>query len=74
MKLQRSCRDVTRLVLAGEDRALGVGERLGIRLHMLVCRACPRFAAQVAVMREATARWRAYAEPEDAPADGTRRR
>lgn len=62
MKLRRSCRDVTRLVLEGEDRQLALGERISVRLHMLACAACPRFERQVAFMRKACARWRAYGE------------
>jgi predicted anti-sigma-YlaC factor YlaD len=63
--LDRNCRDVTRLVLAGEDRRLGWFERTLVRSHLRVCSACPVFSRQVALMREAMARWRAYAE-EDA--------
>lgn len=58
MRFTRSCRDVTRLVLEGEDRQLALGERLAVRVHMLACRACPRFEHQVRLMREATRRWR----------------
>jgi hypothetical protein len=54
------CREATRLVLQGEDRSLNLRERLGLRLHLLVCKACPRFVRQVRLMREATGRWRAY--------------
>ena len=62
--LQRSCREVTRLVLAGEDRRLSWFERLLLRSHLKVCQACPRFVAQVALMRGAMARWRHYSEGE----------
>ena len=65
MKLRRSCRDVTRLVLEGEDRQLGLGERVGVRLHMWICAACPRFEQQVRFMRTACARWRAYSETDE---------
>jgi predicted anti-sigma-YlaC factor YlaD len=60
--LQRSCREVTALVLAGEDRALGVFERWVVRAHLKVCDACPRFYRQVQLMRQALPRWRAYRE------------
>lgn len=67
--LGRSCREVTRLVLAGEDRSLSWFERLLVRSHMKVCAACPRFLAQVRLMRGAMDRWRAYADEgrRDAP-------
>jgi hypothetical protein len=63
--LNRNCRDVTALVLAGLDRELGLLERLAIRVHMRICAACPRFERQVALMREALPRWRAYRDTAD---------
>lgn len=62
----RNCRDVTELVLAGEDRRLGTVERLAVRLHMQICAACPKFERQVALMRQALPRWRAYRDGGDA--------
>ena len=64
MLLRRSCKQVTHLVLQAEDRTLPLRERLAVRLHMLVCKACPRFADQVALMRSANKRWRTYSESE----------
>jgi hypothetical protein len=58
MSLHIDCRAATRLVLEGEDRRLRLSERLRLRLHLLICSACPRFVAQVHLMREAMARWR----------------
>jgi hypothetical protein len=58
--LFRNCREVTALVLAGEDRRLGFVERVALRLHMQICAACPKFSRQVALMRQAMPRWRAY--------------
>lgn len=64
MKIKLSCREVTRLVLAGEDRRLAPGERLRMHLHLLVCKACPRFLRQVQFMRSAIGRWKQYSESE----------
>nr|WP_295083172.1 zf-HC2 domain-containing protein [uncultured Roseateles sp.] len=61
-KPMRNCREITALVLQAEDRQLGLGERLSVRLHMLICKACPRFLQQVKLMRKASARWRSYSE------------
>jgi hypothetical protein len=61
-RFARTCRDVTRLVLEGEDRELRWLERWALRSHMLICKACPRFARQVALMRGAVGRWSAYQE------------
>ena len=67
--LRRNCREVTRLVLAREDRALPWADRLAVRLHMQICQACPRFEKQVALMRGAMQQWRSYSE-RDADAGG----
>ena len=37
MKIRRTCRDVTRLVLESQDRRLGTLEALSLRLHWLAC-------------------------------------
>jgi Putative zinc-finger len=58
--LNRNCREVTALVLAEEDRALGLVERLAVRVHLKVCKACPLFHKQALLMRQAMPRWRAY--------------
>ena len=63
--LQRNCREVTALVLAGEDRQLGLIERWAVRAHLTACAACPRLSRQVALMRQALPRWRAYRDGAD---------
>ena len=65
MKPHLTCREATRLVLAGEDRALRLHERLRLRVHMLICKACPNFQRQVDFMREAMGQWRGYSEGDD---------
>ena len=35
--LNRNCREVTALTLAGEDRSLGFFERWAVRAHLKVC-------------------------------------
>lgn len=64
MKLRVTCREATRLVLEGEDRRLQRGERFMLRLHLLICKACPRFVRQVRFMRSAMGHWRRYANDE----------
>lgn len=58
--LFRNCREVTALVLAGEDRQLAAFEQGAVWVHLKICKACPAFARQVALMRQALPRWRAY--------------
>ena len=55
------------LLIAREDRALPLRERLALRLHMAMCQACPRFERQLLTMRNAMGRWRHY---EDRPDEG----
>ena len=62
---RRTCREVAALILAREDRALTPAERLAVRIHFLVCKACPRFERQVQSMRGAMQAWRAYREHDE---------
>ena len=64
LPLMRTCKEVTALVIAREDRELPVVERLALRMHMAICNACPRFERQVLTMRNAMKQWRAYREDE----------
>jgi hypothetical protein len=58
LKLRRTCRDVTRLVLESQDRPLVGLESLSLRLHWLACGGCRRFRDQQRFMRQALDRWR----------------
>jgi len=60
MPLMRSCKEVAALVIAREDRELPVAERLALRMHMAICKACPRFERQVLTMQNAMKQWRNY--------------
>ena len=51
-----SCKEATRLVSQGLDRRLGFAERLGLRLHLLICDGCTNFSRQMAFLRKAMAR------------------
>ncbi len=67
IKLLGTCKGATRLLLQAEERRLTAAERIGLRLHLLVCKACPRFAGQLRLMRRAYAQWRRYADGEEPP-------
>jgi hypothetical protein len=54
----RTCKDVTRLVLEGQDRRLGPLERLQVSFHLLICKTCPRFLRQTRITRQALDRWK----------------
>ncbi len=61
----RSCRDISALLLAREDRDLSWPERMAIRIHFMMCKACPRFERQILAMREALDMWRGYRDEGD---------
>jgi hypothetical protein len=65
MLLRQTCKEVTALVIAREDRKLPWHERLTLRLHMAACDACPIFERQVLTMRTAMKQWRSYQEDPD---------
>ncbi|MGE0096980.1 MAG: zf-HC2 domain-containing protein [Hydrogenophaga sp.] len=60
--LRRTCKEVSALLIAREDRALPLVERMALRLHMAMCAACPKFERQLLTMRNAMGRWRHYTE------------
>jgi predicted anti-sigma-YlaC factor YlaD len=53
----KSCREIHRLVIEGQDRQFGVVERLAVRVHLLMCSACRRFAGQMQLIRQALRRF-----------------
>lgn len=60
--LRRTCKQVAALLIAREDRALPLIERIALRLHLAACQACPIFERQVLTMRNAMRQWRNYVE------------
>nr|WP_315849106.1 zf-HC2 domain-containing protein [uncultured Rhodoferax sp.] len=64
MPFRRTCREAAALLVAREDRPLGTGDRIALRLHLLACAACPRFERQMLTMRNSMQQWRHYAEEE----------
>lgn len=64
LPLMRSCKEVSALVIAREDRQLPMTEQLALRMHMAICKACPAFERQVLTMRNAMKQWRHYGSDE----------
>lgn len=60
MMLRRTCKEVAALLIAREDRSLGLLDRVALRFHLAACKACPRFERQVLTMRNAMRQWRNY--------------
>lgn len=53
----KSCREIHRLVIEGQDRELGLAERLSMRVHLMICTTCRRFDAQIDLLRQALRRF-----------------
>lgn len=69
MILRRTCRQVAALLVAREDRPLGLADRVALRLHLMACDACPRFERQLLTMRRALDHWSASREDSPGNAD-----
>ncbi len=57
-----NCRQVTRLVSKSMDTRLRWHQRLGIRLHLLYCVWCRRYAAHLRFLRQAARKLASEAE------------
>ena len=63
----RTCKEAAALLIAREDRSLTISDAVALKLHLLACKACPRFENQVLTLRAAMGKWRNYpgeADPE----------
>ena len=59
------CRNVHHLVATGRDEELGLMKRLELKLHLMMCRHCSRYVAQMRSIGEAIRRL-CSERPEDA--------
>ncbi len=62
-----SCRDVTQLISRSMDTSLPLGSRIGVRIHLLICRFCARYERQLLLIRESVRRLAAAEETGDRP-------
>lgn len=51
-----SCRESARLLSQGQDRRLAFGERVALRVHLVICRRCRNVDAQFRFLRQAVDR------------------
>jgi hypothetical protein len=63
--LMRTCKEAAALLVAREDRALPISDRLALRLHLI---ACPDFERQLLTLRQAMKQWRNYTEEDSGTA------
>ncbi len=58
-----SCKEATRLVSEGLDHQLPFWRRLGLRLHVVMCRGCSRYTRQIKALNRLVSDHYAGAEP-----------
>src|SRR5690349_12034524 len=51
-----SCKEAARLQSEAMDRKLSLAQRFGLRLHLLLCKWCRRYGAQLKFLRSAAHR------------------
>jgi hypothetical protein len=66
-----SCKDVTQLLSESMDATLPVGKRIGVRLHLLICKFCARYKRQLLLIRETARRLAAIEEAPGLPVGET---
>lgn len=54
-----SCKQVTELCSQELDRQLGLGERVSLKTHLMMCSGCSNYRRQLLTLREVA---RAYAD------------
>jgi len=57
-----TCEEAARLMSESLDRKLPLGQRMGLRMHLLMCKLCPRFWHQLQFLRNVTGRFVKEAE------------
>ena len=62
LPLMRTCQEAASLVVAREDRRLSALDSTALRMHLFICKACPKFENQILTMRNAMKQWRNYTE------------
>jgi hypothetical protein len=58
-----SCKEAAALMSQEQDRQLGFGERIGLRLHLLICAGCSNYRRQMEVMRAACRQFGGWNKP-----------
>ena len=65
-ELSPTCREATRLQSQALERPLTLWERLGLRIHLVLCRWCKRYGIQIRFLRSAAQKQSEH--PETLPA------
>ena len=62
-----SCKDVTQFLSESMDHSLPLGKRIGVRLHLLMCKFCARYERQLLIIRDTVRRLVATEETAGGP-------
>jgi transposase-like protein len=63
-----SCKEASERLSAALDTRLSMSERLGLRLHLFICKWCSRYGRQLKFLQRAAREYNvATAEPSDRP-------
>lgn len=54
----KKCRQITELISHKVDRPLTGGERLALRLHLLICPQCREYARQIELVQQAVKKFK----------------
>ncbi|MBX9810466.1 MAG: zf-HC2 domain-containing protein [Burkholderiales bacterium] len=57
MKILTNCKEVSELLSQAQDRPLGLGEKFGLNLHLMMCNGCRNFGKQLDFIRAAMKRY-----------------
>ncbi len=60
MMFLATCKEAAALLIAREDRALPLKDRVALRIHLAACNACPVFEKQLLILRNSLSNWRNY--------------
>lgn len=50
-ELSPNCKEATRLQSEALDRPLGLRQRIGLRIHLILCKWCRRYGKQIGFLR-----------------------
>jgi hypothetical protein len=50
-ELSPNCREAARLQSEALDHPLGLGQRIGLRIHLVLCKWCRRYGKQIGFLR-----------------------
>jgi len=63
----RTCKEVAARLSLGLDEPLPLGERIALRAHMMMCRHCTRYYAQIRALRQLARGLRRFEQEQPSP-------